>query len=219
MDTLHLITVRDTSTVNIHATGAKLAVRIAGQSFFTGTEAFKRATEVASCVSALKECGIMEDDIHLLSVSTEVESGILIRSSSATYHLLVECKSVESLGRVLTAISSQKNSKIAGIAWHYPDVDKTKQDLVRKAARAAKDAARAIADSLAVPLVGVHKLSYDVSGLDTELRLPEASAYAMRARTQAKATVLDNLDLSHTATVTVTVTAEFIVNTFTENGT
>ncbi len=219
MDTLHLVTVREMATADIQASGAKLAVRIAGQSFFTGSEAFKKATEVANCVSSLKNCGIPEDEIHLLNVSTEVESGILIRSSSATYHLLVECKSIDLLGRVLTAVSSQKNSKIAALSWHYPNIEKTKRDLIQSAVRAAKEAARAVADSLSVPLVGVHKLSYEISGLDTELRVPEISAYAMRARTKAKTAALDSLDLSHTNTVAATVTAEFIVNTFTQNGT
>jgi uncharacterized protein YggE len=219
MDTLHLITVREIATADVQASRAKLAVRIAGQSFFTGSEAFKKAAEVANCVSSLKDCGIPEDDIHLLNVSTEVESGILLKSSSATYHLLVECKSIDLLGRVLTTISSQKNSKIAAISWHYPDIENTKLDLIRKAVRAAKDAARDVADSLAVSLVGVHKLSYEISGLDTELRVPEVSAYTARARTKANATALDSLDLSHTNTVAAAVTAEFIVDTFRQDST
>jgi uncharacterized protein YggE len=219
MDTLHLITVREIATADVQASRAKLAVRIAGQSFFTGSEAFKKAAEVANCVSSLKDCGIPEDDIHLLNVSTEVESGILLKSSSATYHLLVECKSIDLLGRVLTTISSQKNSKIAAISWHYPDIENTKRDLIRKAVRAAKDAARDVADSLAVSLVGVHKLSYEISGLDTELRVPEVSAYTARARTKANATALDSLDLSHTNTVAAAVTAEFIVDTFRQDST
>ena len=218
MDTLHLITVRETASADINASGAKLAVRIAGQSFFTGNEAFKKAAEVANLVSALKELGLSEDDIHLLNVSTEVESGILTKTSSATYHLLVNCQSIDLLGRVLAAISSQKNSKLAAISWQYPDIEKTKRDLIQDAVRAAKDAARAVADSLAVPLLGVHKLSYDISGLDTELRVPEVSGYAMRTR-KAKTSALDSLDLSHTTIVSVTVTAEFMVDTFAQNGT
>ncbi|WP_339748955.1 SIMPL domain-containing protein [uncultured Rubinisphaera sp.] len=216
MDTLHLITVCETSASDVNASAAKLAVRIAGQSFFTGNEAFKKAAEVASLVSVLKELGISEDDIHLLNVSTEVESGILTKTSSATYHLLINCQSIDLLGRVLAAISSQKNSKLAAISWQYPDLEKTKRDLVQNAVRAAKDAARAVADSLAVPLLGVHKLSYDISGLDTELRVPEVSGFAMR-RSKAMATPLDSLDLSHSTTIVVTVTAEFMVDTFTHN--
>lgn len=218
MDTLHLITVRETSTSEVNASSANLAVRITGRSFFTGAEAFKKAAEVAILVSALKELGLSEDDIHLLNVSTEVESGILTKMSSATYHLRVNCQSIELLGRVLAAISSQKNSKIAAISWQYPDLEKTKRDLIQTAVRTAKDSARAVADSLSIPLLGVHKLSYVISGLDTELRVPEMSGFAMH-RGKAKTTPMDSLDLSHTTTIAVTVTAEFMVDTFTQNGT
>ena len=217
MDPLHLITVQETADCEVHASGAKLAVRIAGQSFFTGNEAFKKAAEVANLVSTLNECGLSDEHIHLLGVSTTVETGVFSKSSSATYHLLVECPSVELLGRVLAAISSQKNAKIAAVSWQYPDLAKTKHELIQTAARSAKDAARSVADSLAVPLVGVHKLCYEISGLDTELRVPEVSAYAMHAHT-AKQKALESLDLSHTATVVVTLTAEFIVGTFAQNG-
>ncbi len=218
MDTLHLIAVRETASSDVNASGATLAVRIAGQSFFTGNEAFKKAAEVANLVSALKELGLSEDDVHLLNVSTEVESGILTKTSSATYHLRVNCQSIELLGRVLAAISSQKNSRLAAISWQYPDLARTTRDLIQTAVHAAKDAARAVADSLAVPLLGVHKLSYDISGLDTELRVPEVSGYAMR-RSKARTTALDSLDLAHATTIAVTVTAEFMVDTFTQNGT
>ena len=58
-----------------------------------------------------------------------------------------------------------------------------------------------MAASLSVPLIGVHKLSYEVSGLDNELRVPEVSGYALRARSKAASTALDSLDLSHTTSV------------------
>ncbi len=217
-ETLHLISIRETSASDIYASGAKLTVKIAGQSFFTGNEAFKKATEVKSLVSALQELGLSEDDIHLLNVSTEVESGILTKTSTATYHLLVNCQSITMLGRVLAAISSQKNSKLSAIAWQYPGLEKTKRDLIQTAVRAAKETAHAVADSLEVTLLGIHKLSYDLSGLDTALRVPDASSYPMRAR-KAKTAALDSLELSHTTTLSITVSAEFMVETFARSGT
>lgn len=217
MDSLHLITVRETSSSDVTASAAKLAVRISGQSFFSGTEAFRKAAEVASLNSALRELGLAEGDIQLLNVSMEVESGLLTRSSSATYHLAVDCKSIDLLGRVLSEISSQKNSKLAAISWQYTDIEKTKRALTQAAVRAAKESACAVADSLGVSLLGVHKLTYDLSGLDTELRVPNVSGYALRSR-KATTEPLDSLDLSHTTTIAVTVTADFMVDTFTPSG-
>ena len=218
MDTLHLITVRETASADVTASGAKLAVRITGQSFFTGNEAFKKAGEVAHLVSTLKELGLPEDDIQLLNVSTEVESGILTKSSSATYQIQVICRSIDLLGRVLSAISSQKNAKLDAISWLYPDLETTRRDLVQTAVRAAKETARAVADSLDVPLLGVHKLSYDISGLNAEFQVPDTSSNPGRAR-KALTAPLDTLELSHTTTVKVIVTAEFMVDAFARSGT
>ncbi|QDU86879.1 hypothetical protein Pla175_02330 [Pirellulimonas nuda] len=213
MNDLHLISVRETSSTVVTAVGAQLTARIAGQSFFTGAEAFKKAAEVASLVSALKEVGLSEDDIRLLSVSSEVESGLLTKSSSATYQILIDCRSTELLGRMLTAVSSQKNSKILSVAWQYAELDQIKRQLILTAVRSAKDAAMAMAASLEVPLLGVHKLSYDVSGLDTNIRVPDESGLAMRVKARSTAS-LDSLSLTHTATVMATVNAEFVVDGF-----
>lgn len=217
MDALHLITIRESATAEVTASGAKLVVRIAGQSFFTGREAFRKATEVATLVAALKELGLPEDDVHLLNVSTEVASGILSKSSSALYVLEVNCQSAELLGRLLAAVSTQKNAKIAAISWQYPEIEKTKGGLIQEAVRGAKHTAHTVAEALGVPLLGVHRLSYDVTGLDTDLHVSEQSDHIVRRRSKAKSSALERLELAHVASVVVTVSAEFMVDTFTQN--
>jgi uncharacterized protein YggE len=215
MDTLHLISVQETATTTLYASGAKLNVCIKGQSFFTGGEAFKKAIEVAHCVAELKQCGLSEDDIQLLNVSTEVESGMLVKSSKANYHLLVNCESIELLGRILSAITSQKNAQMTTIAWQYSDLEQTKHDLLQRAVVKTKNVAQSIADSLAVRLVGVHQLSYKVMGLDTEMQIRESNDFMdTMMRSKARTEALDNLNLSHTSKVVLTVTAEFMVDTF-----
>ena len=218
MDERHLVTVRESASLDVMASGARLVVRIGGQSFVTGSEAFKKAAEVAKLVADLKEVGLGEDDIQLESVSTEVESGLLLKTSSATYHLRIDCKSLDLLGRVLSAISSQKNARVFEIAWQYPDLNTTKKQLLRSAVQAAKETARTIADSLAVKLLGVHKLGYEVTGLGTDVRLSEPRGFGGRAR-KTKAMALDHLDLSHTTTLKIAVQAEFMVDTFTPDAT
>lgn len=218
-ETLHLITVRETSTANVTASGAKLIVRIAGQSLFMDNEAFKKAAEVANLVAALRELGLAETDIQLLNVSTDVESGMLTKSSSATYSLQINCSSIELIGRILSKISSQKNAKLSEIAWQYPDLEQRKRELLQAAVRAAKDAAIAITESLAVSLQGVHRLSYKMVGLDRDPQILEDHRGAlMRTRSMQQTAPLDNLDLSHEGKVTVIVTAEFIVGDFIAQG-
>jgi uncharacterized protein YggE len=219
MDTLHLINVQETATTTIYASGAKLNVCIKGQSFFTGGEAFKKAIEVANCITKLKQCGLSENDIQLLNVSTEVESGMLSKSSKANYHLLVNCESIDLLGCILSAISSQKNVKMTAIVWKYSNLEQTKDNLLQRAVVKTKNVAQSIADSLAVTLVGVHKLSYKVSGLDTEMRIPEESTDFMEQMVmrRSRSEALDNLNFSHTAKAVLTVTAEFMVDTFNQS--
>jgi uncharacterized protein YggE len=219
MDTLHLISVQETATATLHASGAQLNICIKGQSFFTGGEAFKKAIEVAHCITELKQCGLSEDDIQLLNVSTEVESGMLSKSSKANYHLLVNCEAIELLGCILSAIASQKNAKMTAILWKYSNLDEIKTNLLQLAVANTKNVAQSIANSLAVTLIGVHKLSYKVSGLDTEMRIPEESNDFMDTMTmrRSRSEALDNLNFAHTAKAVLTVTADFMVDTFNQS--
>jgi uncharacterized protein YggE len=214
MDTLHLINVQEAATTTIYASGAKLTVCIKGQSFFTGEEAFKKAIEVANCVAELKQCGLSEHDIQILNVSTEVEIGMLTISSKASYHLQVNCESIEQLGRILSTISSQKNAKMTAISWQYSNLEQVKTDLLQTAVIETKKVAQSIANALAVTLVGVHKLSYKVSGLETEMQLKESKHFMDQEMDRSRRAPLDNLNFSHTSKMVLTVSAEFMIDTF-----
>ncbi len=113
----------------------------------------------------------------------------------------------------MAAISSQKNAKIDSIAWQYTDLEKTKQNLIENGVKLAKNAARTIAHSLSVPLIGVHKLSYNLMGLDNDFYATPISAYAGTKRNM-KTPALENLHLSHITTLKAIVNAKFIVAKF-----
>ncbi len=213
MSHLHLITVKESSETEVTATGAQIVVRISGQSFFTGDEAFKKAQEVADCAAALNKVGVAKDDITLASVATEIETGILSKHSSAIYHLIVKVTAMEAFGAVLAAISSQKNAKIAGMSWHYPKLEETKSATLQSAVRAAKAAAEQIATALGTTVSGVHKLSYGFSGLESEVSTP-ISAYSGKDRVLRSRAALEQLNLFHKTRMVATVTAEFIVEAF-----
>ena len=67
MDALNLVTVSESAARELTATGARLGVRISGQSFVTGTQAFKKAAEVAACIAAVEKCGVTEDAFGCLT--------------------------------------------------------------------------------------------------------------------------------------------------------
>ena len=129
MSAPNLISIQETAETNIHATGAKLTVSIKGQSFFTKEEAFTKTDEVSNCVDELQKCGLSKDNIKLLNISIDVEDGILTKSSKTNYDLLLNCESVELLGRILDTISLQKDSKLNAILWQYTQFEEIKQEL------------------------------------------------------------------------------------------
>ncbi len=152
MENLHLITVCESAYRDVIASGACLTVTIGGQSFFTGNEAFKKAEEVARCVAALGECGISTDQIHLQAVSINVDGWLLIKSSSASYHLQIECPSLDQLGGILAALAGQKHCQVDQVSWRYQDLEKTKNELLRTVAGSARVTAGTLCDALSVSL-------------------------------------------------------------------
>ena len=216
MDALNYISVAESADREISATGARLAVRISGQSFFTGREAFKKAAEVSECVTGLKSCGIAEEKIQIKNVSTQVESGFLTKSSSATYDLEVLCDSMDLLGPAVATVSSLKNSEIVSMAWDYAEIEKIKREILQEAVRSANASATAIASALNTSLVGVHRLKYEIAGLDNKLEMPRNTLSKMkRARISAAEfeDASEGLNLSHTAKIVADVIADFHVKT------
>lgn len=216
MDTLNYISVAETAQEEITASGANLTVRISGQSFFTGREAFKKAAEVSELVSGLSSCGIPNDKIRIKNISTHIESGFLTKSSSAVYDLEVSCDSMELLGPAVAIIASLKNSEILSMTWNYSDIDKIKREILQKAVRSANESATAIASALNTSLAGVHRLKYQISGLDNNLKTPNATLSKMKRARIADSELSgmsDSLSLSHTSIVVANVNAEFLVKT------
>lgn len=215
MDQLHLITVNQSAETRIHASGAELTIRISGQSFFTGTEAFQKAAEVNRCVAAIKKCGIDQEDISIQNVSTEVESGILTKSSSATYYLSVFCKSLDCLGPTLTAIASQKNIKLAKLFWQYDALEETQNELLQTAVKKAKSTAQSISESLGTHCSAIHKLSYDFHGINQHGYAGDLSAYdGVKRKRASSAGALQQLNLEQNTKLLVTVAAQFVVDPF-----
>lgn len=210
---LHIVTVSETASSEIAATGAKISVRVTGQSFFTGNQAFEKAAEVATLVAALGEIGVTRSDVSLQSVSIEVESGILAKSSSASYRLLITCPSVDLVGPTLAAISAQKHAAVSSVAWQYSELEAIRRDLSKQAVSAAKATASAVASVLGVTLTGVHRVAFDALGAGGFAATSEITGHALKARRSASAP-LESLDLSHSTKVTVTATADFLVSSF-----
>lgn len=85
MTTLNVIHVDETCNTKLSATSADVGVTIHGQSFFTGTEAFKRAAELRDLVAELEKCSITQDDVNLIAVTARSSTGLIGKSSPARH--------------------------------------------------------------------------------------------------------------------------------------
>ncbi len=210
MDQLHLITVRESATQHLQATGVDILLTISGQSFFTGNEVFKKAIEVANCIAALKACGVAEDQIFLQNVSVAVHSGIISKSTSAKYHLAVKLPNLDSLGSVLTVVASQKNIETTTLRWQYHNLETIKNELLQTAVKGARLTAESIAVSLNTHVIAVHRLSYQFGDLHDRDMLSQPSSRRRGELMEFQSGMIE-LPFNHSSDLSVGVTAEFVI--------
>src|SRR5690242_14869005 len=113
------IKVSATQREEISANRADLFVAVKGSSVFSGDQALKKAKEVSQLVEALTSFGLRPEAIQLQGVHIETSSGALLKSSSASYRLKVNCEKLDQLAELLDIISSQKNATLERIQWKY----------------------------------------------------------------------------------------------------
>ena len=208
---LHVIRVSAEHEEELAANGADLHVSVVGESFFTGSAALKKAREVAQLVADLKAAGIDEAGVHVESVHVKAASGLLSRSSSARYHLRIECRKLDSVADALAAVGSQKNAELQSLRWKYDDGPDARDRWLDAATRRAHDKARRVAANLRVHLAGVH--SFSEQFLDPEandLTLAPQSAGLVRRKARLTGDDL-GLEVSHLKRVVMRVEAEYLV--------
>lgn len=189
----------------ISANRADLFVTVKGSSLVSGDAAMKKAKEVNQLVEALKQAEVKEEAIHLQGVHIETSSGALLKSSSATYRLKIQCEKLDSLAELLDIISEQKNATLERIAWKYNE-DEARERGLLAALEKAKSKADKVAKTMGVKILGVYDLienSFDEDILDRQL----GSMQAMPMRSAGKLAPEPSLgmDIQHSKTVNVNV--------------
>jgi uncharacterized protein YggE len=200
------------------ASHAFLQVSVKGSSLVTGDAALSKAREVSALVAALAAQGVPQADIRVENIQAEVSSGLLTKSSSATYTLRVRCDKLEGLADVLGAITSQKNATLNAIDWGYPEDDARRTGWLVACAEVANVRARAIAEALGVKLLGVHRFGEPV--VEGFAQVPGAlggagypkSAGLLRARGMTSEDL--GLAIAHMKQIEVRVTVQYRVSAF-----
>ncbi len=205
----------------ISANHADLFVTVKGSSVVSGDQALKKAKEVSQLVEALTSpalsknegFGLSPEAIQLMGVHIETASGVLLKSSSATYRLRIRCEKLDQLAEILDIVSSQKNAALERIQWKYKEEEARDHGLMA-ALEKAKAKSEKVAKSLGVTLLGVYDLIENL--YDEEMPYPQFAAQAMPARSLGKATSEPSLgmDIQHSKTITVSVEVWYRVSEF-----
>ena len=205
----------------ISASHADLFVTVKGSSVVSGDQALKKAKEVSQLVEALTRpalsggegFGLSPEAVHLQGVHIETASGVLLKSSSATYRLKVKCEKLDQLAEVLDIIASQKNAALERIEWKYPE-EAARERGLEAALTKAKSKADKVAISLGVKLLGVYDLIENV--YDEEMPYPQYAAQAMPMRSMGKAAPEPSLgmDIQHSKTINIGVDIWYRVSDF-----
>ncbi len=199
---------------DLPADRAELLVAVQGSSLVTGRAALRKAKEVARLVEDLEQCGVTQDDIGLEDIRAEVSSGILGKSSSATYRLRIRCSKLELLPEILGAITSAKNARLEDVVWRYPDSAVQQAKWLQTCIAWANTKAEAAADALGARLVGIHRLSeHSLDEPDHELPAGLRDGRPMMARARGGAP-LEGLELGHQKRAGLKIVVEYRVEGF-----
>lgn len=200
---------------DVAADRAVLFVTVQGTSLVTGRAALSKAREVKSLVDALAGAGVAEGDIGLEGVNAHVTSGLLGKSSSASYRLRVQVTELDALPEVLGAITSAKNAQLDRLVWRYPESAEQQAHWLALCIAHANTKAAAAAAALGVRLVGVHRLTEQLLG-DADSGVFPASqvAYTAPALAMRSATPDMGFDLSHHKRGGMAVCVEYRVEGF-----
>lgn len=210
------ITVAVAHREEIKADKVDIHVTVKGSSLFTGNAALKKAKEVSQLISALGEVGVKELAVQLQSVHAESSSGILGRSTSATYQIRVRCSELEALADILGVVTVQKNAKLDFLSWRYPDEKQARIQWLRACVAEANEKAAEVASVLGVKLLGVHSLSEKWTDSEQSERayLSEVTASGVKFVKALAKTVDLGFPLSHSKGVELQTEAQFRVSGF-----
>jgi uncharacterized protein YggE len=196
----------------ISATHADLHVTVKGSSMVGGDAALKKAKEVNQLVEALSNLGVKEDAVKLQGVNIETSSGVLMRSSSATYRLKIRCEMLDQFAEMLDAISSQKNASLYRIEWKY-DEDAARENGLTVVIEKAKIKAEKVSALLGVKLLGVYDFTEKVYDEEAQRRF-ESGAQAFRSAAPAPVEPSLGMDIQHSKTIHVNVDVWYRVSAF-----
>jgi uncharacterized protein YggE len=186
------LTVRTSLEEEVLADRADLVVTIRGSSLVTGSAALNKAREVRQLAEDLAQVGVVAGDIRLLSVSAETSTGVIGKSSTASYRLRVRCTKLDDLADVLGVITGQKNTHLTSVEWGYPDLEPIRDRLLQQGLTRAAAKAALMASALGSRIERAHAVNE--SPLDAD-EAPGPRMYRAAAMPEAQRSRMTSEDL------------------------
>lgn len=197
----------------IFASRANLFVTVKGSSVVSGNEALKKAREVSQLVEALTGFGLSPEAVELLGVHLETASGVLLKSSSASYRLRVRLETLEQLAEVLDILATQKNATLERIEWKYPE-EPAREHALEAAIAQAKIKAGKVSAALGVQLLGVYDFLENIYDEEMPVHFQPQAAMMMKSRAADVAEPSLGMDIQHSKTIHVSVEIWYRVSSF-----
>jgi uncharacterized protein YggE len=200
----------------VFATHADLHVTVKGSSVVSGDAALEKAKEVNQLVEALVNLGVEEDAVKLQGVHVETSSGVLVKSSSASYRLKIYCEKLDQFAEMLDVITSQKNASLDRVEWRYDD-DAARERGLNLAIESAKQKAQSIADSFGVKLLGVRDFVETIADQESPIWqnfLPQAAPKTRSMGTLTAEQPSLGMDIQHSKTIHVNVEVWYRISAF-----
>lgn len=213
MDQLDLLKVSVSHSEELQADQADLQVTIRGSSLIHGNAALTKAREVRQLVEALTGLGLPERQIQLREVYAEVSSGLL-KSSSATYQLRIQCRALDLLPEVIGAVASQKQASLTSIVWRYPEDPEAQDAWSERCLLRAGQKARRMAAALGVRLLGVYRVEEQLSNPPAYAEDLDVAKLAPQSRARGPSSADLGLAITHTKTVEVHMSVEYHISRF-----
>lgn len=196
----------------ILATHADLFVTVKGSSVVSGSEAMKKAKEVSQLVDELTRFGIPAGNVHLQGVHVETSSGVMLKSSSASYRLRVRCDVLDQIADLLDIVTAQKNATLERIDWKYPEEEARERGL-EIALTKAKSKADKVAAALGVKLLGIYDFIENVYDEEAPMMFQPQAMLMKRGGAPAAEPSL-GMDVQHSKIININVEIWYRVTEF-----
>jgi len=152
-----LLSVAGEHEEEVDADRADVHITVRGSSILSGAVGLRTVREVAELVAELERIGVAESDIHLHSVTADVNSRPIGKSSSAVCKLRIRCAELSQMPAIVLSISSARQASVDYTEWGYSNLSAVETVCLSGAFRQAAEKAQRSAEALAVRLGGIKR--------------------------------------------------------------